>query len=163
MNNYQKNKIKWYHEINNKPTLWYKMPNEYIDYQDPNFWKLFNFIIEKLKIDLKEAYEQIDAINNLSLIPLEYRAEELCIFALARHPSTTLKYIPDEFKTDEICQIAFLANPKSNFKYIPDKYKNEEMCVAAVRANPKNYKFIPEIYLKKICKKTYKTPVQIKT
>ena len=149
MNNYQKEKINWYQEINNKPTLWYKMPNEYIDYQDPNFWKLFHFIIERLKIDLKEAYEQIDAINNLFQIPLEYRTKELCIFALVTHPSTTLKYIPNEIKTKEMCEFAFNANPKSNFKYIPDAFKTDEMCQEAFNVNPKNYKFIPEMYRKK--------------
>lgn len=124
------------------------MPNEYIDYQDPNFWQLFNFIVERLRIDLKEAYEQLDAINNLSQIPLEYRIKELCLLALATNPSTTLKYIPDEIKTEEICQIVFIANLKSNFKYIPDKFKTEEMCEEAFNANPKNYKFIPAIYRK---------------
>lgn len=124
------------------------MPNEYIDYQDPNFWQLFNFIVERLRIDLKEAYEQLDAINNLSQIPLEYRIKELCLLALAINPSTTLKYIPDEIKTEEICQIAFIANLKSNFKYILDKFKTEEMCEEAFNANPKNYKFIPAIYRK---------------
>lgn len=33
MNNYEKEKAKWYNEIynNNKPTLWYQMPSKYID------------------------------------------------------------------------------------------------------------------------------------
>lgn len=137
------------------------MPNEYIDYQDPNFWQLFNFIVERLRIDLKEAYEQPDAINNLSQIPLEYRIKELCLLALATNPSTILKYIPDEIKTEEICQIAFIANLKSNFKYIPDKFKTEEMCEEAFNANPKNYKFIPAIYRKCICKNLYNKKIII--
>lgn len=154
MNKYEEEKLNWYREIFNKPTLWYKLPSEYIDYQDSNFWKVFYFVIERLNIDLKTAYEQIDAINNLSKIPLEYREKNLCLLAFTANPATTLKYIPDEFKTEEICQIAFLANPKSNFKYIPDTFKTEEMCIEAFNANPKNYKFIPEIYRKKYMQET---------
>lgn len=157
MNKDEEKKLKWYKEIYNKPTLWYKLPSEYIDYQDQNFWKVFNFIVERLHIKLEEAYEQIDAVNNLSQIPLEYRTKELCLLTLVSYPTTTLKYIPNEFKTEEICQIAFLANPKNNFKYIPDKFKTEEMCAEAVSANPKNYKFIPEIYRKKYMPKYLKT------
>ena len=157
MNKYEFNKLKWYQEIYNKPTLWYQMPDEYIDYKDSNFWKVFNFVIKRLNINVKDAYEQIEAINNIAQIPLEYRTQELCFIALSAHPSTTLKYIPDEFKNYEICQIAFLANPKSNFKYIPDKFKTEEMCAEEVSANPKNYKFIPEIYRKKYMPKYLKT------
>ena len=34
MNNYEKEKILWYNQIYDKPTLWYQMPNEYIDYNE---------------------------------------------------------------------------------------------------------------------------------
>lgn len=139
----------WYQKIYDKPTLWYQIPKEFIDLSDKKFWKLFIFVINRLRIDYKEALITIDSHNHLSEIPEEYRTLDLCLLALSTHPSTALKYIPDKLKTQEMCQIAFLANPKSNFKYIPDKFKTEDMCIEAFNANPKNYKFIPEIYRKK--------------
>ena len=146
MNNYEKEKILWYNQIYDKPTLWYQMPNEYIDYNDANFWKLFSFVIQRLRLNYEETLITIDAQNHLSEIPEEYRSLELCLLALSYHPATTLKYIPEHLKTKEMCEIAFLANPKSNFKYIPDKFKTETMCVEAYKANPKNVRFIPKIY-----------------
>ncbi len=146
MNNYEKEKAEWYNEIYNKPTLWYQMPSEYIDYEDANFWDLFSFVIQKLRIDYEEALIMIDAQNHLSEISKEYRSLELCLLALSTHPSTTLKYIPETLKTREMCEIAFSANPKSNFKYIPDKFKSETMCIEAYNANHKNARFIPKIY-----------------
>lgn len=146
MNNYEEEKALWYNKIHNKPTLWYQMPGEYIDYNDANFWNLFSFVIQRLRMDYEEALIMIDAQNHLSEIPEEYRSLELCLLALSTHPATTLKYIPEHLKTKEMCEIAFLANPKSNFKYIPDKFKTETMCIQAYKANHKNYQFIPEIY-----------------
>lgn len=146
MNNYEEEKALWYNKIHNKPTLWYQMPGEYIDYNDANFWNLFSFVIQRLRMDYEEALIMIDAQNHLSEIPEEYRSIELCLLALSTHPATTLKYIPEHLKTKEMCEIAFLANPKSNFKYIPDKFKTETMCIQAYKANHKNYQFIPEIY-----------------
>ena len=146
MNNYEEEKVLWYNKIHNKPTLWYQMPGEYIDYNDANFWNLFSFVIQRLRMDYEEALIMIDAQNHLSEIPEEYRSLELCLLALSTHPATTLKYIPEHLKTKEMCEMAFLANPKSNFKYIPDKFKTETMCIEAYKANHKNYQFIPEIY-----------------
>ena len=146
MNNYEEEKALWYNKIHNKPTLWYQMPGEYIDYNDANFWNLFSFVIQRLRMDYEEALIMIDAQNHLSEIPEEYRSLELCLLALSTHPATTLKYIPEHLKTKEMCEMAFLANPKSNFKYIPDKFKTETMCIEAYKANHKNYQFIPEIY-----------------
>ena len=146
MNNYEEEKALWYNKIHNKPTLWYQMPGEYIDYNDANFWNLFSFVIQRLRMDYEEALIMIDAQNHLSEIPEEYRSIELCLLALSTHPATTLKYIPEHLKTKEMCEMAFLANPKSNFKYIPDKFKTETMCIEAYKANHKNYQFIPEIY-----------------
>ena len=146
MNNYEKEKVLWYNQIYDKPTLWYQMPNEYIDYNDANFWKLFSFVIQRLRLNYEETLITIDAQNHLSEIPEEYRSLDLCLLALSYHPATTLKYIPEHLKTKEMCEIAFLANPKSNFKYIPDKFKTETMCVEAYKANHKNARFIPEIY-----------------
>lgn len=122
----KKKKLKWYKGIYNKPTLWYKLPSEYIDYQDPNFWKVFNFIVERLHIKLEEAYEQIDAVNSLSQIPLEYRTKELCLLTLVSYPTTTLKYIPNEFKTEEMCIEAFNTNKKIINSY--QKYIEKNIC-----------------------------------
>lgn len=122
----KKKKLKWYKGIYNKPTLWYKLPSEYIDYQDPNFWKVFNYIVERLHIKLEEAYEQIDAVNSLSQIPLEYRTKELCLLTLVSYPTTTLKYIPNEFKTEEMCIEAFNANKKIINSY--QKYIEKNIC-----------------------------------
>lgn len=122
----KKKKLKWYKGIYNKPTLWYKLPSEYIDYQDPNFWKVFNFIVERLHIKLEEAYEQIDAVNSLSQIPLEYRTKELCLLTLVSYPTTTLKYIPNEFKTEEMCIESFNANKKIINSY--QKYIEKNIC-----------------------------------
>ena len=102
------------------------MPSEYIDYQDPNFWKVFNYIVERLHIKLEEAYEQIDAVNSLSQIPLEYRTKELCLLTLVSYPTTTLKYIPNEFKTEEMCIEAFNANKKIINSY--QKYIEKNIC-----------------------------------
>ena len=122
----KKKKLKWYKGIYNKPTLWYKLPSEYIDYQDPNFWKVFNYIVERLHIKLEEAYEQIDAVNSLSQIPLEYRTKELCLLTLVSYPTTTLKYIPNEFKTEEMCIESFNANKKIINSY--QKYIEKNIC-----------------------------------
>ncbi len=141
-------KLKYYQEVYNKPTLWYKIKEEYIDYKDENFWKLFNFVIQRLKMNYEEELMNINAPSHISEIPIHYRTLELCLLTITLKPQTALKYIPDEIKTKEMCEIAFYANPKSNFKYIPDKFKTEKMCEEALIANPKNIHFIPNTYLK---------------
>ena len=144
MDNYEKEKNKWYRQIYDKPTLWYQLPDEYIDLSDENFWKMLNFVIKHLRLDYSETLKMINAPRYISQIPIKYRTYEICLIAIIENPSTSLKYIPDEIKTEEMCNLAFKSNPKSNFKYIPDKFKTMEMCEEAIQANHKNYRFIPE-------------------
>ena len=131
------------------------MPNEYIDYQDTNFWQLFNFIVERLHIDLKEAYEQLDAINNLSQIPLEYRIKELCLLALATNPSTTLKYIPDEIKTKKSVKYLLLQTLKVTLNIFQINLKQRKCVKKHLMPIPKIINLFQQYIEKCICKNLY--------